>query len=394
MILKPSAAAVLLDRFYGPYHAEGDDLFEVTAAPSSLAAFTSARLDPAADSRAVLGENPGELWSWNILSSQSALGTSTLFDESTTPACGRVTNNTAYSNTVVGMDKSIRTPEACCAACNAFGPECSFWNLNWGTEPSAYGCFFKSAGGGTHPQHGVTSGIRAGGVVSFGARPLRLAELWPAPPAGARYWVQEWGNISCASGSAASSCLSSWNTDSPLDIDASNSNHAYSQKTAKYRLLRAAPVLASGWSVMGELGKIVPVSPQRLVLTHANQVSVSAAAPGGVDYGTELGHGHGSATDELAFDVLGSVGEAISIALVTPKGVVQWVHVAGAATVRCNEEACTVHAASPVHVNLTSVSTVHKTDDTAADADAAAAAGTDGALYSGLIVEALLKLAR
>ena len=343
VILKPSAAAVLLDRFYGPYHAEGDDLFEVTAAPSSLAASTSARLDPAADSRAVLGENPrGELWSWNILSSQSTLGTSTLFDESTTTsACGSVTNNTAYGNTVVGMDKSIRTPEACCAACNAFGPECSFWNLNWGTNPSAYGCFFKSAGGGTHPQHGVTSGIRAGGVVSFGARPLRLAELWPAPPAGSRYWVQEWGNISCVSGSAASSCLSSWDTDSPLDIDASNSTHSYSQKTAKYRLLRAAPVLASGWTVMGELGKIVPVSPQRLVLTHANQVSVSA--PGGVDYGTELGHG--SVTDELVIDVLGSVGEAISIAVVTPEGVVQWVNLTGAATVRCNEEAC---KASPV----------------------------------------------
>jgi hypothetical protein len=153
--------------------------------------------------------------------------------------------------------------------------------------------------------------------------------------------VQEWGNISCVSGSPASSCLSSWDTDSSLDIDASNSTHAYSQKTAKYRLLRAAPVLASGWTVMGELGKIVPVSPQRLVSTHANQVPVSA--PGGVDYGTELGHG--SVTDELVIDVLGSVGEAISIAVVTPEGVVQWVNLTGAATVRCNEEAC---KASPV----------------------------------------------
>ena len=341
VILKPSAAAVLLDRYYGPYHAEGDDLFEVTAAPSSFAASTAARLDPAADSRAVLGQIPqGELWNWNILSSQSALGTSASVDESDS-ACGSVTNNTAYSNTVVGMDTSIRTPKACCAACNAFGPECSYWNLNWGTAPSAYGCFFKSAGGGTHPQHGVTSGIRAGGVVSVGARPLRLAELWPEPPERTRYWVHEWGNVSyCASGSAASSCLSSWDADSPLDIDASNSTHAYSQKTAKYRLLRAAPVLASGWTVMGELGKIVPVSPQRFVLTHAN---VSVSAGGGVDYGTELGRG--SAIDELVFDVLGSIGEVISIALVTPRGIVLWVDVTGAATVRCGDEAC---KASPV----------------------------------------------
>ena len=333
VILKPSAAAVLLDRFYGPSHAEFDELFQVTAAPSSLAASTSARLDPAADSRAVLGEHPqGELWSWNILSSQSVLSTTTS-SEVLSLACGSVTNNTAYRNTVVGMDKSIRTPEACCAACNAF-PECAYWNLNWGTVPSAYGCFFKSAGGGTHSQHGVTSGIRAGGVASIGARPLRLAELWPAPPKGTRYWVQEWGNESCASGSAASSCLSSWGDDSPLDIDASNSTHVYSQSTAKYRLLRAAPVLASGWTVLGELKKIVPVSPQRLVL-HTN---VSSIVRGGVDYGAELGRG--SASDELVFDVLGSMSERISIALVTPEGIVRWVDVVGAATVRCNEGVC------------------------------------------------------
>ena len=126
----------------------------------------------------------------------------------------------------------------------------------------------------------------------------------------------------------------SWGDDSPLDIDASNSTHVYSQSTAKYRLLRAAPVLASGWTVLGELKKIVPVSPQRLVL-HTN---VSSIVRGGVDYGAELGRG--SASDELVFDVLGSVSERISIALVTPEGIVRWVDVVGAATVRCNEGVC------------------------------------------------------
>ena len=122
-ILKPSASATYLDRFY--HAAPGEERFELTAAPSSLAASASSRLDPAADSRAILGENAqGELWHWNILSSEVALGRGA----PNISTCGGVTNNTAYSNTVVGMDRSIRTPEACCAACNAFAA-CQYWNL-------------------------------------------------------------------------------------------------------------------------------------------------------------------------------------------------------------------------------------------------------------------------
>ena len=124
VILKPSSAAIRIDRFY--HAAAGEERFEVTAAPSSLAASAGARLHPAADSRAVLADNSQrELWNWNILSSV-VVPVLSVEDVTAPPpdtTCGSMTNNTANSNTVVGMDKSIRTPEACCAACYAF-PTC------------------------------------------------------------------------------------------------------------------------------------------------------------------------------------------------------------------------------------------------------------------------------
>ena len=124
VILKPSSAAIRIDRFY--HAAAGEERFEVTAAPSSLAASADARLHPAADSRAVLADNSQrELWNWNILSSV-VVPVLSVEDVTAPPpdtTCGSMTNNTANSNTVVGMDKSIRTPEACCAACYAF-PTC------------------------------------------------------------------------------------------------------------------------------------------------------------------------------------------------------------------------------------------------------------------------------
>ena len=64
----------------------------------------------------------------------------------------------------------------------------------------------------------------------------------------------------------------------------------------------------------------------------------NADGGGAVDYAREAGRG--TATDELAFSVLGSAGEVTGLTMVTPRGVIMYVESVGNATVRCNEGAC------------------------------------------------------
>eukprot|EP01046_Picozoa_sp_COSAG06_P051506 COSAG06_NODE_8415_length_2181_cov_8.256964_1_plen_123_part_00 len=78
----------------------------------------------------------------------------------------------------------------------------------------------------------------------------------------------------------------------------------------RWSLQSAAPVLASGWVLLGDLSRIVPVSPQRFASAHASTaddgrdalVPAELAAPGG----------------GLAFVVLGAAGEAVEATLVQP----------------------------------------------------------------------------
>eukprot|EP01043_Picozoa_sp_COSAG02_P038845 COSAG02_NODE_3026_length_7517_cov_4.200593_4_plen_981_part_00 len=358
VILKPSAAALRLDRCYNvPYSSASSPLdaatlnqtqrYEVTAAPTAPASHASSLLDDHADSRADL-EREGETWWWNILStdkelsvhkelSQTDINLESHAQTATKDTCADVQNGTAFSGSPIGADHTAMTPEECCLACSNEST-CQYWNLN---SPQYYkgteaGCFFKGVGNTRHKQLGVTAGSRAGPALPEPkTAQLRLAEMWPTPPAASAYWVQEWGHTSCANGSLARSCLSRWSLLSPLDIAATMTQHrAYPQTTRLYRFFRAAPILSSGWTLLGELSKFVPVSPQRIVLSDSRHV----------DYGMDA-DSNGVIVDEpLAFDVIGASGEHVSLAVVTPQSRVLWVKLTigstGVATVHCASASC------------------------------------------------------
>ena len=76
-------------------------------------------------------------------------------------------------------------------------------------------------------------------------------------------------------------------------------------------------MLRSGWTLLGDLRKFVPLSPQRFVVADADAPSATA----------------------LRFQVLGSAGEAVPVTVVAPSEVVRVVQVTlgpgGSATVRC-----------------------------------------------------------
>jgi len=207
------------------------------------------------------------------------------------------------------------------------------------------------------------------------AQPLKLSELWPAPPATAAHWVQEWGDKLCVTGAAPETCLTRWAAGTPLDVAATDpAAHTYQQVTGVYRYLRAAPVLSSGWTLLGELSKVVAVSPQRLVLAqasthrsrHPGQArargrasrrgnSQAAGSPdarpaargpafGFIDYGAELGKGVGGA--ELAFEVVGAPGELVELCVITPAQKVLRFAVSlsasGTGRVECSGDACDI----------------------------------------------------
>ena len=338
--------------------------YELTAAPSSLASSSAPHLDPVADSRAVLGESGSpELWWWSILSTaavwctqyhpvawcqQNGFGPTNAdgsaaietTDVATSSDACAVTNGTAYGGAPIGEDRSATTAEACCAACSA-SAKCAHWNLNWGTRQGTRGCFFKAAGTVRHHQDGVASGSRSLSPLpppppEPSVTPLRLAELWPTPPASAQFWVQEWGSGACTNGSAAA--LVRWNSSTPLDVDSTVTHRGYPYTDRKYRFFRAAPVLASGWTILGELAKFVAVSPQRLALPQETNIA-PAAGPPGMDAMRVPG-------SELAFDVIGAAGEKVELALVTPSDTVVWVDVelgsTGRSSVRCSDGGCVV----------------------------------------------------
>lgn len=150
-----------------------------------------------------------------------------------------------------------------------------------------------------------------GGVPS--GAPLELSELWPTPPLGKSFLVatvlataaaatQPTRPRTCVHGALAASCLQLWTEAHPLPVGTSG---VPSVETKNFTLALAAPVLSSGWALLGELDKIVPCSPQRFVAPS------SAGAPRDADLtaGDEVG---------LAFRVLGSPGESVAVTVVAP----------------------------------------------------------------------------
>jgi hypothetical protein len=164
-----------------------------------------------------------------------------------------------------------------------------------------------------------------------GGRPLHTAELYPTPAARSRFWVASWG-AQCAGGSTASSCFTRWNASQPLDV----TTGVAKAPARAYRLFRAAPVLSSGWTLVGELGKFVAVSPQRLTVA-------SSGSEGRV-----LREEHFRCAEEpaveLQFEVIGAPSEEVAVHLVAPNQRVVVIELtlgtSGLAAVQCAENAC------------------------------------------------------
>lgn len=147
--------------------------------------------------------------------------------------------------------------------------------------------------------------------------PLHLAELWPKPPESTILLVfkpqstsHAGGNYPgpgppCRNGSLASSCLFLWDASTPLSIGTSGAPGPNSNINPKqnFSLLAAAPVLSSGWVLLGDLRKLVPCSPQRFV------AASTAPAPRDTDFTRD---------NELAFTVIGSPAEEVPVTIVTP----------------------------------------------------------------------------
>jgi len=76
-----------------------------------------------------------------------------------------------------------------------------------------------------------------------------------------------------------------------------------------YKLMAAAPVLSSGWVLLGDLRKFVPCSPQRFVAPSV--VGELDGAPRDADL-------VGGTASGLEFTVLGAASELVLVWLVTP----------------------------------------------------------------------------
>jgi len=195
---------------------------------------------------------------------------------------------------------------------------------------------------------------------------LATSELWPAPPARVQYLVakvdsHQAGEGDGAGGSSpsslhqaadrcvhsakASSCLTVWAAGVPLNVSALPSsclirepdfhvgNHSCLglRKVQKsFVLYAAAPILSTGWTLLGDLTKLVPVSPQRFVARPPGEPA--ASAPRDKDLArwrqpqlqdlerTRDGDDDGPSRLEggVAFTVLGAPGESVEVSLVAP----------------------------------------------------------------------------
>ena len=94
-------------------------------------------------------------------------------------------------------------------------------------------------------------------------------------------------------------------------------------------------MLESGWAVLGDLSRIVPVSPQRFASARGADSAAAAAQDDSLDP-AELAAPEGG----LAFVVIGVEGEVVDVTLVRPSRTVLVVAVAvpagGRVTVACS----------------------------------------------------------
>jgi hypothetical protein len=149
-------------------------------------------------------------------------------------------------------------------------------------------------------------------------RPLQLQELWPRPAAGTVMLVatiERTGDdagsrgvgAGCVNGTTVAACgFTMWTEDTPLDIGTAGDTGR------NFTLLAAAPVLSSGWVLVGDLTKFVPCSPQRFVAASKD------ARRAGALHEQDLTPTNAGV---LEFVVLGSVGEKVPVTVVSPPAV-------------------------------------------------------------------------
>ena len=109
----------------------------------------------------------------------------------------------------------------------------------------------------------------------------------------------------CVSGSVASSCLKLWDASTPLPVGTEGT--APKDGTKNFTLFAAAPVLSSGWTLVGDLSKLVPCSPQRFVAPSTRAL--------GAPLDTDL---TGDSAAGLKFTVLGSPKEKVAVTVGAP----------------------------------------------------------------------------
>ena len=150
---------------------------------------------------------------------------------------------------------------------------------------------------------------------------VALSDIYPPPGPSAAFlvgWRFGWPAVSspCVNGSRPSSCLRLLNKANPLHVDTGNSPRsqcvAAPNMTVAYKLLQLAPVLPSGWVLLGELSKIVPLSPQRF-LTRTGSSSVHAPSDSDAVHPAELSTGH-----DLQFRIIGAANETVECTVVAP----------------------------------------------------------------------------
>ena len=102
--------------------------------------------------------------------------------------------------------------------------------------------------------------------LSDGPYALQLRELWPAPAPGTQYVASKLFDAQCHDGAALSSCLVHLDsgTGSGRAHTLAVSTPAATGVEMGIEVYHLAPVLSSGWSVLGEPHKFVAASPHRI----------------------------------------------------------------------------------------------------------------------------------
>ena len=147
--------------------------------------------------------------------------------------------------------------------------------------------------------------------LAVGTPPVRMDELWPTPPKGASFLVHRHGTA-CTNGSAASSCVALFDAAHPLAVS-TGAPPSSTDPVRRWSLQSAAPVLESGWAVLGDLSRIVPVSPQRFASARGADCTAAPAQDDSLDP-AELAAPEGG----LAFVVIGAEGEEVEVTRVRP----------------------------------------------------------------------------